>query len=84
VNLAEITGNVAISYCQPNDARFIVAGLSIDYVKKARGRIVGECECPVPTSSARQEYEVPVVLRDSSGDVVATANLRTLIGPKKR
>ena len=51
VNLAEITGNVAISYCQPNDARFIVAGLSIDYVKKARGRIVGACGCRASASA---------------------------------
>ena len=39
VNLAEIAGNVAISYTLPGDARFIVAGITIDYVKKARGTL---------------------------------------------
>ncbi len=84
VNLAEICGNVALAYSMPDDARFIVAGLSIEYLKKARGRITATCESPVPETSARTEFQVPVKLQDSSGEVVATAILRTLVGPKKR
>src|SRR5687768_168724 len=72
-NLAELTGNVALAYAMPDDARFIVAGISLDYVKKARGPITGHCECPVPESSARVEYAVPVTLHDASGDVVVRA-----------
>ncbi len=82
-NLAELTGNVAIAYSLPDDARFIVAGMAIDYTKKARGTLTGTCDCPVPDSSERREYDVPVVIRDSTGEIVATANLRTLVGPKK-
>jgi uncharacterized protein (TIGR00369 family) len=84
VNLAELTGNIAIAFSMPDDARFIVSGLSIDYVKKARGTITGVCECPIPTSSERQEYLVPVQMYDGSGDLVATATLKTLIGPRKK
>src|SRR5262245_61906775 len=43
-NLAELTGNAALAYSLPDDARFIVAGMSIEYVKKARGTITGECD----------------------------------------
>ena len=82
VNLAELTGNIAIAYSMPDDARFIVAGLSIDYVKKARGTIRGVCDCPVPTTNERQEYEVPVRMLDESGQEVARCTLRTLVGPK--
>ena len=82
-NLAELTGNVAMAYSLPDDARFIVAGLSIEYLKKARGTITGTCDCPVPTSSERREYPVDVVMRDPSGETVATARLRTLVGPKR-
>jgi acyl-coenzyme A thioesterase PaaI-like protein len=82
-NLAELTGNVAIAYSLPDDARFIVAGMSIDYGKKARGTITGECRCPVPDSAERREYEVPVTMKNAAGEVVATATLRTLVGPKK-
>ena len=81
-NLAEMAGNLAIAYSLPDDARFIVAGMSIEYAKKARGTIVAEGSPPEIASSERREYAVPVVMRDKSGDVVATATLRTLIGPK--
>jgi uncharacterized protein (TIGR00369 family) len=84
VNLAELTGNIAIAFSMPDDARFIVAGLSIDYVKKARGTITGICECPIPETNARQEYLVPVQMFDAGGELVATATLKTLIGPRKK
>ena len=35
--------------------------MSLDYVKKARGTITGECRIPPIESSARNEYDVPVV-----------------------
>lgn len=84
VNLAELTGNLALSYSLPDDARFIVAGLSIDYIKKARGTITGVSESPVPSTSERCEYDVPVVMSDADGQVVARATLKSLVGPKRR
>ena len=82
-NLAELTGNIAMAYSLPDDARFIVAGLSIEYLKKARGRITGECHCPIPSDSSRATYEVEVSMRDQDGEEVARATLQTLVGPKK-
>lgn len=82
-NLAELTGNLAMAYSLPDDARFIVAGLSMTYLKKARGTITGETRCPVPTSNAKETYEVVVTLRDERGEEVARATLQTLVGPKK-
>ena len=83
-NLSELTGNLALAYSLPDDAQFIVAGMSIDYLKKARGRITGHSECPMIKSSATKEYEVPVTLSDQQGDLVVRATLRTLVGPKSR
>lgn len=82
-NLAELCGNVAMAYTLPDDARFIVAGLSIEYLKKARGVITATSECPIVASSAREEFEVPVTMKNADGEVVATATLRTLVGPKR-
>ena len=48
-NFGELTGNVAMAYTMPDDARFIVAGLSIEYVKKAYGEVTGESHRPAPT-----------------------------------
>jgi acyl-coenzyme A thioesterase PaaI-like protein len=83
-NLAELTGNVAVAYTLPDDARFIVAGMSIEYLKKARGTITGTSTCPLFDSSEKQEVEIEVSLTDGRGEEVAHALLRTLIGPKRR
>lgn len=81
-NLAELAGNVALAYSLPDDGRFIVAGMQIEYLKKARGTITATGEPPVPRSSERASYDVPVVLRDPGGDAVVKAVLHTLVGPK--
>ena len=83
-NLAELTGNVAVAYTLPDDARFIVAGMSIDYLKKARGTIEATSTCPLIGSAEKQQYRIEVSLRDRAGDEVAKAALETLVGPKKR
>jgi uncharacterized protein (TIGR00369 family) len=82
-NLAELAGNVALFYSMPDDARFIVSGMEIEYLKKARGTITAMGESPVPRTSARAHYEVGVTLRDASGEAVARAVLHSLVGPKK-
>jgi acyl-coenzyme A thioesterase PaaI-like protein len=81
-NLAELAGNVALAYSLPDDARFIVSGMEIEYMKKARGTITAVGEPPVPRTSARAQYDVPVTLRDASGDAVARMVLHSLVGPK--
>ncbi len=83
VNLAELTGNLALAYSLPDDARFIVAGLSIEYKKKARGALTAISEPEVPTSSERREIPIVVSIRNIDGDEVAVATLRSLVGPKK-
>ena len=82
-NLAELTGNVAVAYTLPDDARFIVKGMSIEYLKKARGTITGSSTCPPIDDSRRRELEIEVSLKDRSGDEVARAVLLTLVGPKR-
>lgn len=81
-NLAELAGNVALAYSLPDDARFIVSGMDIEYLKKARGTITAVGEPPIPRTSTRAQYDVPVSLRDSSGEEVAKVVLRSLVGPK--
>ena len=81
-NLAELAGNVALAYSLPDDGRFIVSGMEIEYLKKARGTITAVGEPPVPRSSVRAQFEVPVTLRDSSGEQVAKVILHSLVGPK--
>jgi acyl-coenzyme A thioesterase PaaI-like protein len=81
-NLGELAGNVALAYSLPDDARFIVSGMEIEYLKKARGTITAIGEPPTPRTANRAQYNVPVTLRDASGDVVAKVILNSLVGPK--
>ena len=83
-NLAEYTGNLALAYSLPDDARFIVTKLEVEYTKKARGTITGECHAPPVPNNERCGYPLNVTLKDSSGEVVATAILQSLVGPTKR
>jgi acyl-coenzyme A thioesterase PaaI-like protein len=82
VNLAEVAGNVALFYSMPDDARFIVSGIDIEYLKKARGTITAIGESPVPRTNARAPFDISVTLRDAKGEEVARAVLHSLIGPK--
>lgn len=83
-NLGEMCGNVALAYSMPDDARFIVAGLSMEYLKKARGTIIAECHSPIPETSERREYDVVVEMRDGGGELVCRCTLQSLVGPKRR
>ena len=67
VNLAEVAGNVAVAYALPGDARFIVAGLSIEYLKKARGTIEAITEIELEATNERREIAVPVSMRTVRG-----------------
>ena len=79
-NLGELTGNLALVSALPDDGRFIVTKLAIEYKKKARGRLVAECRCEPPTSTERREYELLVTIRDANGVVVSSVVLTTLVG----
>ena len=84
MNLAEVATGLAIGAGMPDDARGILTGLNIEYLKKARGRLTAECDCEVPDDSERREYEVQGLIRNADGDVVARATAHWLIGPKRR
>ena len=82
-NLAELAANLAIIGSMPKGGRTIITGLSIEYLKKARGRITAEGSCAPLESLERKEYEIPVTLSDRDGNVVARASLKALVGASK-
>jgi uncharacterized protein (TIGR00369 family) len=81
MNLAEVTSGLALNYGLSADARAILTGLSIEYLKKARGTLTAEATVPMPETSERREYVFETVVRDREGDVVARARARWLVGP---
>jgi acyl-coenzyme A thioesterase PaaI-like protein len=79
VNLAEVTSGTAMLTALPPGTRGIVTGLSISYLKKARGTLIAECRCSVPAINGETRYDVQADVRDASGDVVAKATVNWLL-----
>lgn len=74
VNLAELTSGLSVVSFLKRNSRGILRRIEIDYEKKARGLIVGECEFKLPELSiGRQEFTVPVILKNREGQTVAEA-----------
>jgi acyl-coenzyme A thioesterase PaaI-like protein len=74
-NLAEVTSGTAMLMTLPPNVRGIVTSLRIDYVKKARGPLIAECRCAVPTIVEPMLLDVTAEIKDQSGDVVAGATV---------
>ncbi len=84
LNLCELTGGLLASVSMPADARMIITRVTVDFVKKARGRLKAEGRCTIPTSNQPADLPVTVVVRDQSGDEVASGTVTTLLGPVPR
>jgi len=83
VNLAEVTSGLAMLTGLPPTLRAIVIGLSIEYVKKARGTLTAESTVQLPEVTESQEVQVHATIRDTAGDEVARATVRWLVGPQR-
>jgi acyl-coenzyme A thioesterase PaaI-like protein len=80
-NLGEATSGLAMNVGLPANARAIVTGLSIEYLKKARGTLVAACYASVGEDlKLGEDIELAVVadISNAAGEVVArvTANWR--------
>lgn len=82
MNLAEVTSGLALAVGLPPEVRGIPIGLSITFLKKARGRLTAECRCAIPAVTADQEHAIEAVIKDAAGDVVARATATWRLGPR--
>ena len=84
MNLGELTTGIALNCGLPSSVRAILVGLSMDYLKKARGTLVAECCCEVPEVAEDRVIELIGEIRDASGDIVARARAKWRVGPVPR
>jgi acyl-coenzyme A thioesterase PaaI-like protein len=84
MNLGEVTTGLAMTLAMPEGARGIVTGLSMEYLKKARGLLTAECRTPAFDATVSAQHEFHADIRDESGDVVARATARWLVGPSPK
>lgn len=83
-NLAEMATGLTLLNSLPDDTRGILAGIQVQYHKKARGLLSAECTCDVPQSNEEKELHISGEIKDESGDVVTTATATWFIGPEKK
>lgn len=82
-NLAEMVTGLALLNSLPEGTRGILIGFSMDYLKKARGKLTAECTCAIPGTREEQDYQISGHIRDVQGDTVAVATARWRIGPER-
>ena len=82
-NLAEMASGLAVLVSLPPGVQGIVTGFSVSYLKKARGLLTAECRVSGRgfDVTTEQEYEAPVSITDTQGDVVAHATARWRLRP---
>jgi acyl-coenzyme A thioesterase PaaI-like protein len=81
MNLGELTTGLAMTLAMPDGARGIVTGLSMEYLKKARGLLTAECTAPAFDASVSGAHDFRADIVDAKGDVVARATAHWLVGP---
>jgi acyl-coenzyme A thioesterase PaaI-like protein len=82
-NLGELTSGLAVMSALPSGIRGIITGLSMEYLKKARGRLVAESRCnppSIPRSADDITFEVITEIRDYQEEIVARARVTWRLG----
>ena len=82
-NLAELSTGLPLAYAVQPRGRAILLSLNVEFLKKARGTLVGSSSFVAPAADRDEEIEIPVEVRDASGTVVARARARWRVGPVK-
>ena len=84
-NLAELCAGVMTDASLPRDMRWIPKGMTVSYLKKAKGRLRGVATPDIPIVSASEGYDLPVNVDvvDLAGDKVFNATIRMWLSPKR-
>jgi acyl-coenzyme A thioesterase PaaI-like protein len=84
-NLAELTAGVLTDASLPEGMRWIPRGMTVQYLKKARGRLRSVGTPTVPLRASESAYEVPVNVDvyDVAGERVFNAEIRMWLSPRK-
>jgi acyl-coenzyme A thioesterase PaaI-like protein len=84
-NLAELCAGVMTDASLPKDMRWIPKGMTVSYLKRAKGRMHATATLMIPIISSDTGYDLPVNvdILDSTGDKVFHAEIRMWMSPRK-
>lgn len=81
-NLGEVTSGLALLMALPPGIRSIVTRLETTYLKKARGTLMAECRCTVPSHIGETtELTVVAEVSDPSAEVVSRTSVVWRLSP---
>ena len=83
-NLAELSAGVMTEASLPATMRWIPKGMTVEYLKKARGTMHATATPDLPITESIDGYELPVSVRvrDPQGDEVFRARIAMWLSPK--
>ncbi len=82
VNAGELTSGLAMLTGLPPSVRGIVTEIRTEFLKKARGTLIAECRCAVPTVTEPSEFWVVAEVVDGDADVVSRTQVRWRLAPR--
>jgi len=81
-NLGEMTGGLAMLTGLPDTVRGIVTRIDTEYLKKARGDLIGKADLVIPSvTEDKTEYQVQAHIYDQDGDEVTRVTVSWLLSP---
>ena len=85
-NLAELSAGVMTEASLPASMRWIPKGMSVEYLKKARGTMHAVATPDIPVVEAAAGYDLPVTVsvRDPQGGEVFRARIMMWLSPRSR
>ncbi|GAB3104230.1 hotdog fold domain-containing protein [Lysobacter terrae] len=85
-NLAELSAGVMTEASLPATMRWIPKGMTVEYLKKARGTMHATATPDVAIAESANGYDLPVTVsvRDPQGEEVFRARIMMWLSPKSR
>lgn len=82
VNVGELSSGLAMLTGLPPNVRGIVTEIRTEFLKKARGILIAECRCEIPTVTEPSEFWVIAEVVDRDDDVVSRTQVRWRLAPR--
>lgn len=83
-NLGELASGLAMISAVPPNTRTIVVNLEIEYLKKARGKLIAEGSATPPQTITESVNSLAIAeIKDEEGDIVSLVKVHWRLSPKE-